>query len=109
MTTVERQRYLPLTLRVESGETDEGGFVAFCDQLGVASQGDSIEEALANIQETVSEFVAGLYELGDLWTFLTEKQVLLLDEAPTTSTVEVTPGELVSTLVARVGENTSFV
>ena len=109
MTTVEGQRYIRLTVRIEPGEADEGGFVALCDELGVASQGETIEEALANVQEAIAEFVAGLYELGDLWVFLSDNRISILDEAPVKSTIEVTPGELVSGLVATVGETVSFV
>ena len=36
---------------------DEGGFVAFNPETGTASQGESIEEALANLREAVELFL----------------------------------------------------
>lgn len=40
--------------------TDEPCFTASCPTLGVASDGDSIEEAIANVTEAVSAYVAFL-------------------------------------------------
>ena len=34
-----------------------GGYVSLCPELDVASQGDSVEEARANLQEAVELFV----------------------------------------------------
>jgi len=36
---------------------EEGGYVALCPELDVASQGDSIEDASANLQEAVELFL----------------------------------------------------
>lgn len=36
---------------------EEGGFVAFNPETGSASQGDSIEEALANLREAVELYL----------------------------------------------------
>jgi len=45
-------RTLTATIRRENG-----GFVALCPELDVASQGDSIEEARANLKEAVELFL----------------------------------------------------
>ena len=37
-------------------EREGDGFVALCPQLDIASQGDSIEEARANLQEALELF-----------------------------------------------------
>ena len=37
-------------------EREDDGFVALCPELDVASQGDSIEEARANLQEALELF-----------------------------------------------------
>ena len=37
-------------------EREEGGFVSLCPELDIASQGDTIEEARANLQEAVELF-----------------------------------------------------
>ena len=35
---------------------DDSGYVAFCPELDIASQGESIDEALANLKEAVEGF-----------------------------------------------------
>jgi len=45
-------RTLTATIRRE-----DDGFVALCPELDVASQGDSIEEARANLKEAVELFL----------------------------------------------------
>jgi predicted RNase H-like HicB family nuclease len=37
-------------------EPEDGGFVALCPELDIASQGDSIEAARANLQEALELF-----------------------------------------------------
>jgi predicted RNase H-like HicB family nuclease len=36
---------------------EKGGYVSFCPELDVASQGDSVEEASANLREAVELFL----------------------------------------------------
>jgi predicted RNase H-like HicB family nuclease len=35
---------------------EEGGYVSLCPELDIASQGDTIEEALANLKEALEGF-----------------------------------------------------
>jgi predicted RNase H-like HicB family nuclease len=45
---------------------DEGGYHAFCPALrGCHSQGDTIEEALANIQEAAAVYIESLRAHGE--------------------------------------------
>ncbi|MCW3108434.1 MAG: hypothetical protein JWQ09_2940 [Segetibacter sp.] len=37
-------------------EREDDGYVALCPELDIASQGDSIEEAKANLQEAIELF-----------------------------------------------------
>jgi len=37
-------------------ETAEAGYVSLCPELDIASQGDSIEQALANLREALELF-----------------------------------------------------
>jgi predicted RNase H-like HicB family nuclease len=37
-------------------EREGGGYVALCPELDIASQGDSVEEARANLQEALELF-----------------------------------------------------
>jgi predicted RNase H-like HicB family nuclease len=36
---------------------EDGGYVSFCPELDVASQGDSVEEASANLREALELFL----------------------------------------------------
>ncbi|HEY3876088.1 MAG TPA: type II toxin-antitoxin system HicB family antitoxin [Candidatus Kapabacteria bacterium] len=38
-------------------QDEDGGFVSLCPELDVASQGDSVEEALKNLKEAVELFL----------------------------------------------------
>jgi predicted RNase H-like HicB family nuclease len=92
--------YIRVTVRIAPGEEDEGGFFAVAPDLGVASQGESIDEALANVEEAIDEFIAGLDELGELQSFLHQRDVLVHPVPPETSyPVEVSSGEVVTVLV----------
>lgn len=44
--------------------TNEKCFVAYCSTLGIADDGDTIEEALVNIKEGIECFVEGLVKIG---------------------------------------------
>ena len=37
-------------------EREEGGYVSFCPELDIASQGDTIEEARENLREALALF-----------------------------------------------------
>jgi predicted RNase H-like HicB family nuclease len=52
--------------------TSEGdGFVAFCPEIDVVSQGDTVEEAKANLREAVELFLecASTTEIGERLSF----------------------------------------
>lgn len=44
--------------------TNEPGFTAFCPTLGVADDGDTIDEALANVKGAIEAYVECLVEDG---------------------------------------------
>jgi len=50
----------------------EGGYSAICPELGVASQGETIEEAEANLAEAVELYLESAKELGILERVLGE-------------------------------------
>ncbi len=43
---------------------EEGGFVSLCPELGVASCGDSVEDAASMLQEAVELYLENVRELG---------------------------------------------
>jgi predicted RNase H-like HicB family nuclease len=95
--------YISVTLKVDRADEDESGFVAFCPDLGLSSEGETVDEALTNITEAVEEFLATLTETGDLQTFLRERGIQLYDHRPQNPlTTTVRPHEVVSALVAPV-------
>lgn len=50
----------------------EGGYSAICPELGVASQGETIEEAEANLKEAIELYLESAKELGILKRVLGE-------------------------------------
>lgn len=56
---------------------EEGEYVALCPELDVASQGDSIEEALANLKEAVELYLED------------EKETKVAEASPFVTTFEV--------------------
>ena len=82
----------------------EGGFVSLCPELGVASQGETIDDALTSLQEAIETFLDTLAELGDRETYLNERGVkVFLAEPLEETSISVKPGEVVSTFVAAIG------
>jgi predicted RNase H-like HicB family nuclease len=56
---------------------EEGGFVSKCPELGVASCGDTFEEAVGNLKEAVELYIENAKELnllGDIEESLTAKE-----------------------------------
>ena len=43
-------------------QREDDGYVSFCPDLGVASQGDSVSEARANLREAVEGFLEAASE-----------------------------------------------
>ncbi|MFH1587087.1 MAG: type II toxin-antitoxin system HicB family antitoxin [Candidatus Diapherotrites archaeon] len=56
---------------------EDGEYVALCPELDVASQGDSIEDALANLKEAVELYLED------------EKDIKLSEASPFVTTFEV--------------------
>ena len=95
------QQYIQVTIRIDPGEEDEGGFVALSPELGVASQGETIDEVLKNIHAAVLEFLEGLADLGDLDAFIKQRGIEVYDQLPIKpSNVAVNRGEVVALLTA---------
>lgn len=65
-------RYIECTFSVSE---EEGGFSSVCSELDIASCGDTLEEAISNLQEAVSLTVDVLREDGVLTRVLREKGV----------------------------------
>ena len=64
--------YILLTLRAV---WEDGQYASFCDELGVASCGDTVDEALASIREAVELHLLELVDLGQLENELRERNI----------------------------------
>ena len=51
---------------------EEAGYVSKCPELGVASAGDTVEEALKNLREAVELYLENAKELGMIEEIETE-------------------------------------
>ena len=64
-----------LTLQAER---EDDGYVAYCVELGTASCGDTLEEAMANIQEAVLVHLDALEETGTRQQVFEERGIELV-------------------------------
>ena len=55
-----------ILLNISLIKETEGGYSAICNELDVASQGETIEEALANIKEAVELYIESAADMGIL-------------------------------------------
>jgi len=63
---------MKLMLNAVFKEELEGGYSALCVELGVASQGETVEEARENLKEAVELYLESAEQLGTLATVLEE-------------------------------------
>ena len=78
--------YIVLTGIVEE---EDGQFVSFCRELGTASCGDSISEALDNLGEAIELNIEGLEEVGELERTLRERNIHIEQDPPGEDGVDV--------------------
>ena len=64
--------YIVLTGIVEE---EDGQFASYCRELGTASCGDTITEALDNLREAIEINIEGLEEVGELERTLRERNI----------------------------------
>ena len=79
------------TLTVDSEVKTEGDVhVSYCPALDVYSQGDTEDEASANLIEALQLFVQSCYERGTLDAVMKERGFTVEQDSP--ATVQVLPG-----------------
>ena len=66
------QGYVVLTGTVEA---EDGMYVSYCPELGVASCGDTVEEALDNLGDALTVHIGALEEIGELGRVLGEREL----------------------------------
>ena len=73
------RKYIIVTYLIQA---EEGQYAVRCPELGTASCGDTIEEALDNIKDAVAVHVETLREIGALDAFLAERRINVLTRRP---------------------------
>ena len=71
--------YIVLTFKVHD---EEGQYVAACDELDVASCGDTIEEAFANILDAATVYLETLTEEGEQERVFQERGITIVPGQP---------------------------
>ncbi len=86
------QGYVVLTGTVEP---EDGMYVSYCPELGVASCGDTVEEALDNLGDALSVHLEALEGIGELERVLKEKRLQVITAPKPTQSVSVSvpPGK----------------
>ena len=78
--------YIVLTGMVEE---EDGQFVSYCRELGTASCGDTISEALDNLGEAIELNIMGLEDVGELERTLRERNIRIDRSPPKQEGVDV--------------------
>ena len=74
---IKKGRYamVIIALHAHIQKAEEGGYVSFCPELGVYSQGETLKEARANIIEASELFVESCVARGVLEEILTRRNL----------------------------------
>ena len=79
---------------------EEGGlFASYCPELGTASCGDTMLEALDNLGEAIEVHLQGLADVGELERTLRERHIQVEGQPPGSKGVDVRvpPGKIIKT------------
>ncbi|MCH8309261.1 MAG: type II toxin-antitoxin system HicB family antitoxin [Chloroflexi bacterium] len=79
-------------------EKEDDQYVSYCRELGVASCGDTIDEALINLDDAIQVHIDALIETGELLRVFRERSIRI-DLQPTQDEplVHVPPGKILTT------------
>lgn len=85
-------------------EEEDGLFASFCPELGTASCGDTLLEALDNLGDAIEVHLQGLVDVGELDRTLRERRIRVESSPPDVNGVAVTvpPGRVIKTYLNRV-------
>ena len=85
-------------------EAPEGGFVSYCPELGIASQGESVGEALNNLRDATYTFLNTIENLGDRARIFSERGIKVHPAKPREPVrFDVKPSQAASVFVTHVG------
>lgn len=79
-------------------EKEDDQYVSYCRELGVASCGDTIDEALINLDDAIQVHIDALIETGEILRVCRERNIRI-DLQPTQDDplVRVPPGKILTT------------
>jgi predicted RNase H-like HicB family nuclease len=85
-------------------EDEDGLFASYCPELGTASCGDTLIEALDNLGEAIDVHLQGLADVGELEQTLRARQIRVESQPPDTNGVEVKvpPGRIIKTYLGTI-------
>ncbi len=90
--------YIRLTLLIEA--STDGGFVSYCPELRIASQGESEGEALNNLRDAADTFLNTIESLGDRERIFEELGLEVYPAEPRDAvSFDIKPRQVVSSLV----------
>jgi predicted RNase H-like HicB family nuclease len=80
---------------------EEGGYASVCPELGIASQGETAEEAIANLRDATLVFLNTIEQLGQRERVFKERHIRIHSQEPTGASVKLRqPSQIASYLVA---------
>jgi len=80
---------------------EEGGFVSTCPELGIASQGDTVDQAFHALQDATLVYLNTIEHLGQRQRIFAERGIKILRHAPTGPTpLTLRPSQFGSPFVA---------
>lgn len=72
---LEQEATNPYVVLTGTVEPEEDQFVSFCPELGVASCGETVEEALDNLGDALEVHLNALEELGEVDRVFSERNI----------------------------------
>ena len=80
---------------------EEGGYASICPELGIASQGETADEALASLRDAATVFLNTIEQLGQRERVFKERHIKVHPHEPTEVRIKLQqPSQVASFLVA---------
>ena len=73
---------MPVVVLTGTVEKEGNQYVSYCLELGAASCGDTVEEALDMLEESIEVYLEELVDLGYLDKVFQEKGITVQDDSP---------------------------
>jgi predicted RNase H-like HicB family nuclease len=85
---------------------EEGGYVSTCPELGIASQGKTVDEAFENLKDATQVYLETIQQLGERERVFKERHIRIRRTEPKEAkTLKLQPSQVASVFVAPVEES----